>query len=619
MNNDDADAGAGAWPSVLAGVPRRAGQGGRDPEGGVGVPGGVEAPRVTAGSFRRAAGHRRRADRGALTSSNAVPVPSRKPPRLTPRERGGPVRRADEIMLDRRSVPIRAVTPAVGLIVWVLRPTGRCQAQARAVQLPPARRRPSPTCTAAFRRDRSPVGTGAGVHQSRARAYNGTCNQLVTEENVSSYLPNYAEYKAAVDGDRDAARRRSAQDAADRVRPDGADRLRPGRAAAVRHDRRHSATPVSCARSACSTSAASARSPARATFDRHPSEGPLPAGAPAVCEEFRKQPDALERAAELDAQYGRNPDLAAMPMYCIPFSFKDPYRHQGHAIDRRRRRPLRHGLPGARPDAGRAAARARARSSTPRPTPPNTTAAAGNPGGKNFPTKVLPSTLGYQRSTWAGNPVQCRTTRRAPPRSDRAPARASRSAPTSRCAACARRRAQSCRGPANHNSVALILPHKALLSFHGGAIGSNHLQRPRRHSLPQRRRFGEGARRAEGSGERLLRSARHLHDRAAVERLDRAAMPMRSPPGRRARCKGMRIGIIREFMVKHAKVDEPIVDAAAAGDEGRCSASISGATLVESVPAGWVGRPGGREHDDLLRPGDRRSSRRCSCRSCSTA
>src|SRR4029077_1625781 len=42
-------------------------------------------------------------------------------------------------------------------------------------------------------------------------------------------------------------------------------------------------------------------------------------------EEFRKQPDALERAAELDAQFGTSPDLAAMPMYCIPFSFKDPY------------------------------------------------------------------------------------------------------------------------------------------------------------------------------------------------------------------------------------------------------------------------------------------------------
>src|SRR5215510_8364353 len=42
-------------------------------------------------------------------------------------------------------------------------------------------------------------------------------------------------------------------------------------------------------------------------FDRAPAAGPLPAGAPAVCEEFRKQPDALERAAELDRQFGSNP------------------------------------------------------------------------------------------------------------------------------------------------------------------------------------------------------------------------------------------------------------------------------------------------------------------------
>ncbi len=60
-------------------------------------------------------------------------------------------------------------------------------------------------------------------------------------------------------------------------------------------------------------------------FDTHPARGPLPAGAPAACEAFRQQPDALERAAELDAQYGRNPDLEALPMYCVVASFKDPY------------------------------------------------------------------------------------------------------------------------------------------------------------------------------------------------------------------------------------------------------------------------------------------------------
>jgi amidase len=58
-------------------------------------------------------------------------------------------------------------------------------------------------------------------------------------------------------------------------------------------------------------------------FDRAPSDGPLPAGAPAVCEEFRKKPDAIERARELDRQYGRNPDLEKLPMYCAVFSLKD--------------------------------------------------------------------------------------------------------------------------------------------------------------------------------------------------------------------------------------------------------------------------------------------------------
>src|ERR1700758_1545804 len=63
----------------------------------------------------------------------------------------------------------------------------------------------------------------------------------------------------------------------------------------------------------------------RGEFDRHPSVGPLPPGAPPVCEMFRRLPDALERAAELDAEYGRNPDLAKLPMYGVVFSFKDPF------------------------------------------------------------------------------------------------------------------------------------------------------------------------------------------------------------------------------------------------------------------------------------------------------
>src|SRR5437868_7496788 len=60
-------------------------------------------------------------------------------------------------------------------------------------------------------------------------------------------------------------------------------------------------------------------------YDRHPSLGPLPPGAPPVCDEFRHLPDALETAAALDARYGRNPPLHELPMYGIVFSFKDPF------------------------------------------------------------------------------------------------------------------------------------------------------------------------------------------------------------------------------------------------------------------------------------------------------
>ena len=63
----------------------------------------------------------------------------------------------------------------------------------------------------------------------------------------------------------------------------------------------------------------------RGDYDRHPVAGPLPPGAPPVCETFRHHPDALEQAAELDARYGRHPPLDALPMYGVVFSFKDPF------------------------------------------------------------------------------------------------------------------------------------------------------------------------------------------------------------------------------------------------------------------------------------------------------
>ena len=59
--------------------------------------------------------------------------------------------------------------------------------------------------------------------------------------------------------------------------------------------------------------------------DKHPSTGALPASCPTECDAFRKQPDALELAAELDAKYGKNPPLAEKPLYCVNFSYKNWY------------------------------------------------------------------------------------------------------------------------------------------------------------------------------------------------------------------------------------------------------------------------------------------------------
>ena len=97
---------------------------------------------------------------------------------------------------------------------------------------------------------------------------------------------------------------------------------------------------------------------------------------------------------------------------------------------------------------------------------------AGNPGGRNHPDKVLPSTLGYQRSSWAGNPVNPYDTTRSASLGSSSGSGVSVSGNLVMASLGEETRA-SCRGPANHNAVALILPHKAMLGFDGGAIGAD--------------------------------------------------------------------------------------------------------------------------------------------------
>src|ERR1043165_2511340 len=97
---------------------------------------------------------------------------------------------------------------------------------------------------------------------------------------------------------------------------------------------------------------------------------------------------------------------------------------------------------------------------------------AGNPGGRHHPEKILPSVLGYQRSSWAGNPSDVYDTTRAASLGSSSGSGVSVSANLAMCSLC-EETSMSCRGPSNHNAVSLILPHKSLISFLGGAIGAD--------------------------------------------------------------------------------------------------------------------------------------------------
>jgi Asp-tRNA(Asn)/Glu-tRNA(Gln) amidotransferase A subunit family amidase len=317
-------------------------------------------------------------------------------------------------------------------------------------------------------------------------------------------------------------------------------------------------------------------------FDKAPSAGALPAGAPPVCDEFRKQPDAIERAAELDATFGRNPDLAAMPMYCIPFSFKDPFdtkdmRSTGGGDARYDMDfPARDHTLVAQLRAKGAIIYAKA----------NTTeynGRAGDPGGKNQPAKVLVSTLGYQRSTWAGNPSNPYDTSRAASLGSSSGSGVSVSTNLVTCSLCEETRA-SCRGPANHNSVALILPQKALISFHGGAIGSDiHNDRTGivcRSVTDSAKVLDALKDPTEGYYDR--RDVFTTIPRSAVLNTPYAASAAES--GAEGSLTGMRIGIIRESMVSNpgVRATAPIVTAAAAEIKSVIGGRL-GATLVEST------------------------------------
>src|SRR6516165_7081251 len=324
----------------------------------------------------------------------------------------------------------------------------------------------------------------------------------------------------------------------------------------------------------------------RGEFDRHPSLGPLPPGAPPVCDEFRHLPDALERAAELDATYGRTPDLDRMPMYGVVFSFKDPFDTKdmrttaggdaAYDIDF----PARdHVLVDQLRNKG-AIIFAKAVCT-------EYNGRAGDPGGRHKPKKVLPSVLGYQRSSWAGNPANPYDTARAASLGSSSGSGVSVSANLVMASLGEETRA-STRGPANHNAVALILPHKSLLGFNGGAIGAD-IYCDRAGILA--RTIGDAAKVLDAlkdpkTGYYDPRDPYTTVPRSSVIGTSYANHARMS--GAAGALAGVRLGVICESMLVRPgeKATRPICTAAAAEIKAILGEKL-GATLVESADPLW--------------------------------
>ncbi len=316
-------------------------------------------------------------------------------------------------------------------------------------------------------------------------------------------------------------------------------------------------------------------------FDAPPGK-PLPANAPPACEKFRQQPDALERAAELDRLYGRHPDLKKMPMYCAVMSFKDVYdttdmRSTGgsdtnYAMD-------------APPKDATIVAELRAKGAIiyAKATLAEFNSGPGNPPVPNA-AKVTHRDIGggAARSGWGGGPCNPYDTARETGGSSSGSAM-SVGGNLATCSIC-EETGGSCRQPAWRASTVAMVTTKGLISF-GGAIGDE----------PYLDRAGIQCKSVKDTAT-VLESIRdpergYFDPRDIYTALPKSLIskePYSSFVGVSARTKnptkplaGLRIGIVREFMVKHAANDAAVSDAVDR-EIKKVLRDKLGATIVES-------------------------------------
>ncbi len=428
------------------------------------------------------------------------------------------------------------------------------------------------------------------TYVARARAYNGTCTMLVTPDGApttvgqgavragapisfptetraaSSFLPDLDQYQGPpLDYGRMEATASdpSVQQQYGMI----AGKPRAGQINALETLNIRGERSVSC----------------KAACDTHPSKGANPAQCPAACDAFRRLPDALERAAELDAQYGRTPDLAKLPMYCTVMTVKDWYdvkdmRSTGgndvaFAMDAPPRdstvvRQLRE--KGAIIFAVSIAAEVTH-------TAPGPEKAA----------KVFVGGGGTIRSSWAGhvcNPYD--TERSAGPSSGGAGAAVAANLAT--CSVC-ETTSGSCREPAGQNAVASFATTKGLTSEDGSMTAQHINHRPGAicRTLGDVARVVDAMREADGGfyDSRDMFTALPASLRPAAGYAAAATAPKTAKP-----LAGLRIGIVREYMVKHAPNDTAITDLIDAEIKSVLRDKL-GAEIVESVDPLWPDDP----------------------------
>jgi len=293
----------------------------------------------------------------------------------------------------------------------------------------------------------------------------------------------------------------------------------------------------------------------KAACDKSPAQGALPARCPAVCDAFRRQPDALEQADALDAKYGRNPDLGHLPMYCAVIAVKDWYdvkdmRSTGgndvaYAMD-------------AAPKDATVVARLRDKGAIIYAV--TIAAEIGfNANGPAKPDKTFIGGNGSIRSSWAGQVCDPYDTERSPGPSSGGSGVAV-AANLTTCAVC-ETTGGSCREPANQNAVASFVTTKGLTSEYGTATAEFINHRPGALC----RTIGDAARVVDAmrgspngfdTGDIFTAQPKALAPKAGyakdiVHARNAGAQPL----------KGLRIGIVREYMVKHTPNDVAISDA----------------------------------------------------------